>query len=287
MGKIDSSILARAERIREKQEEQEEQLSLPIGKKAEVVQLTAWRYAREVSSFPFVATRAGQQEIAYTSPDGNYSVIGRSATADLPTVWDLDVLEYVISKGREEVERTEDFRDRVCFSIQDCLRELGLSERGGKQRKRILDGLERFAGASYWTNRFNRGELLAKSVFHILEYSWVKVSEKEERIEVKFCPSLVDSIRKGQINALDNPIRKKLLTEGRSGLKKALLRVVSARIGRKSSVTFKQDTLKQLCLYQSSDKEFRRKLKRFELPWEVLITKQPKGWYITFNLPRG
>jgi len=280
MGKIDTSILERAERIREKQEEQ---LSLPIGKKAEVVQLTAWRYAREVSSFPFVATRAGQQEIAYTSPDGNYRVIGRSATADLPTVWDLDVLEYVISKGREEVERTEDFRDRVCFSIQGCLRELGLSERGGKQRKRILGALERFAGASYWTNRFNRGEELAKSVFHILEYSWVKVSEKEEQIEVRFCPSLLESIRKGRINALDNQIRRELITEGRSGLRKALLRVISARMGRKDSVVFKQDTLMQLCLYKTNPREFRRMVKGYRLPWSVQVTKKTKGWFITFS----
>jgi hypothetical protein len=71
-----------------------------------------------------------------------------------------------------------------------------------------------------------------------------------------------------------------LVSEERSGLKKLLLRIISARLGKQNGIVFWQDSLMNLCQAKEPDYEFRRQVKELNLPWKIEFRKEKGRWKV-------
>jgi len=276
MSAIDPKIVERAAAERRAQ-----QTELVPRDTAKVVEITAWRYARRLAIYPFVATKKGQQEVSYDAPDGSFSVRGTRLDG-IPTVWDLDVFEFVLNKGRELVSQNEGFPEVIKFTVPEACRALELHSNSGKNRERILGAIERFGETSYVSERKGENGDWSKEAHTMWTYKLDKTNKQDTRVEITLHSNIVKAARAGQMNALSPGARKMLLEESRSGLKKMLIRLISARLGRQKSLTLYEPTLIELTGSELKPRKFRETLRRQKLPWQLETEKTVKGWKYTF-----
>lgn len=250
------------------------------------VELTAWRSALYFRIFPFFTAKAGKvlTPIEYVSPDGKFQITASpNVRFGLPTVWDADVWDFILTKAREVMDADGDFPSQIRFSVTECLKSLQKHPEG-KNHKRIIEAVNRLCSTVYICN------FLAKKRekgFCLASWEFISKNQRDTLVEITFHTDVVEGLRsrKNPLISTAPEIKQMLLEEENSGLRKQILRIISARIYNKKNLTLLQETLMSLCQSTEPKTEFRRRLKRLILPWNVEIIKESKHWKIVFSAP--
>lgn len=249
-----------------------------------VVELTAWRTDRHLRQFNLFVLKPDPDNRVITYQSKNVRIEAHGSTKGLPTVWDADILDFAISKAREICDSEAQFPRRVRFTRSEALRALGKDPRSGGNHKAFKDGLFRLAGTMVRTMFTDNRKFSQEEASTLISYK-LREEEADDEIEVKFCSRIVDSIRDRNILADDPETAQMLLSEGSSGLRKQLIRLLSARFGKNRSkpLSFWQETLMELCNYDKCPRRFRKLVKVMELPRQVAFERRNgKRWQISF-----
>src|SRR4051812_13600150 len=125
---------------------------------------------KESMSVPLVSLSKGKRTapIEWTSADGSrYVRVTANATYGMATIWDMDVLIWVVSQINAAIEAGKPVSPELHFQPYDMLKAI---DRGvsGKQYKELEATLNRLAGTLVETNIRTEGNR-RKSTFHLLE----------------------------------------------------------------------------------------------------------------------
>lgn len=269
--------------------EREERQEAILARSNQPMDLTAWRSGLYLRLFSFYTYKRGKDltPIEYVSPDGKFRLkASPNVEFGLPTVWDADVVDFLITKGRELVSSNDDFPGKIRFTVRECLKELKKNPTSGKNIKAVKLAIERVGNTSYICNFL--GDRPEKGKLTLFNYRFIKLNERDEQIEIAFSSDLLSSLRGQQgIISSSAKVTEMLLSEERSGLRKQLIRVVEARLYKKDSLAFWQNTIMELCMYRECPRRFREKVKKFELPFTVEIFKVDGRWKLIFHRKPG
>jgi hypothetical protein len=215
------------------------------------------------------------------SQDGKTKIhVSPNVSYGLPNVWDADILDFIISKGREQVRSEKEFPATIVFTASECLKALGKHSRSGKNHQLVRESLMRLSSA--WIRYTAMGNYERQQGDTLLGYRAISKG-KFELYEVKLHSWFLKSIRSGNILATDPAIAEILKSEDRSGLKKLLIRIIGVRLGKQGRpLIFWQETLMALCQYTRPSRKFRADLKALSLPWRTESLKQDGRWKIIF-----
>ncbi len=245
-----------------------------------IVELTAWRSEQHLRSLCFFTPERGKvlTPLEYVSQDGKTKIhVSPNVSYGLPNVWDADILDFIISKGREQVSSEKEFPSIIVFTASECLKALGKHSRSGKNHQLVRESLQRLSSA--WIRYTAMGNYEREQGDTLLGYRSINRG-KFQFFQVKLHSWFLKSIRSGNILATDPAIAEMLKSEERSGLKKLLIRIISVRMGRQNAIVFWQDSLMRLCQAKETDYEFRRKVKELDLPWEIEFRKENGRWKV-------
>jgi hypothetical protein len=259
-------------------DEQWESCPLPQNK---VVSLTAWRSERVLRAYCFFTPERGHVPgpLTYTSSDSKtYIKVEQGGDCGVMNVWNADLLDFVISKGREQVESHEDFPESVTFYATEALRALRKNPDSGKNHAWLRNSMRKMAKTSiectFIRDRYNEMQCFNPVSFRLVSDGRIDL------YQVRLHKWFRESIQSGNILATDPAIAEMLLEEDRSGLRKMLLRVISVRLGRQDAIVFWQDNLMELCQVKESARRFRQRMKLLDLPWNFDFGKENKRWKV-------
>ena len=249
-----------------------------------VVNLTAWRSERALRAYCFFTPERGHVAgpLMYSSPDGKTHIkVEQGGDYGVPSVWDADLLDFMITKGREQVGSHEEFPDSITFYATEALKALRKDADSGKNHAWLRNSMRRMAKASiectFIRDHYNQVQCFNPVSFRLIS------DGRMELYQVRLHKWFRESIQSGNILATDPAVAEMLLHEDRSGLRKMLLRVIGVRLGKQDVIVFWQDSLMQLCQATETDREFRRKVKMLDLPWDVEFKKEHGRWKVTVS----
>jgi hypothetical protein len=262
-------------------EEWAENAPLPQNK---VVSLTAWRSERALRAYCFFTPERGHVAgpLMYSSADSKTQIkVEQGGDYGIMNVWDADLLDFIISKGREQVGSHEEFPESVTFYATEALQALRKNAGSGKNHAWLRNSMRKMAKTSiectFIRDRYNQMQCFNPVSFRLVSDGRV------ELYQVRLHKWFRESIQSGNILATDPAIADMLLEEDRSGMRKMLLRIISVRLGKQSELVLWQDTLMSLCQTTEPDYAFRRKVKAMSLPWDVEFKKETGGWKAIFK----
>jgi len=288
MGKIDTSILERAESLRKEQDAHQLSL-LKIDDKSAVVELTRWRFIKQLRQFCCFlhAPDPNTHTIEYHSENAHIEVTG-SGKRGLPTVFDADVLDCLISMFREQAIQSGVQPRTIYFTRTDLLHELNKNRTSGKNKKEIIEALDRLSDMQIKASVFKTLRKFGLFGYHVAE----EPSEdgREVLYQVNATTEFYDILASNSVVS-DSPRITKALHETRSPTIKAVIRVLSGRLlpTRKEPLGIWQETLMRACNESCTPKEFRRRLKnnKNKLPWGHSLERRGRGKYMLWFWNHG
>ena len=248
------------------------------------IEITRYRNERNLMLYPFcsVSKRKRLKTIDYKSSDGKrWLKVSANYEKGMVKIWDFDILRFALSKAGEVKFITEHFPEYVDFTAYECLKSLG-KKIGSTQYEWIVEALGRLGSTFYNGNIFRESEKEIDG-FTIMSYRFIKdENDKIEHIRIIFNSHLIESVRN---NSGLLSIDPSVIVE-KSGIKKRLLELVKTSIGKSNEWTVGLDRLHKMCASEDVLKDFKRRIKGFDLPWEVVFskTRSGKGENLTFKI---
>jgi plasmid replication initiation protein len=106
---------------------------------------------RASMEFPFFSLEKGRRMDPMVYADDYVTIRIEPSTKGMATIWDKDILMYVISLINEKLERGEEVDRTVTFAAWDFLKVTG-RHKGKTEYERFMDALERLDGTRIRTN---------------------------------------------------------------------------------------------------------------------------------------
>lgn len=190
----------------------------------------------------------------------NNTVVVAPSSFGLATIWDKDILIYLVSQVVEGLNRGRQDADRrtIRFIAYDYLVSTNRGT-GGDHYKRLEAGLDRLKGTTIKTNILTGG-VRVKQAFGLID-SWtiVERSPTDERMvacEVTLSEWIYNSIQAREVLTISRDYFRL-----RGGLERRLYELARKHCGHQAKWTIGVELLHKKTGSQSSLKEFRRGLK--------------------------
>lgn len=234
------------------------------------IDLTRYRNERNLMLFPFCSTAKTKRihGIRYVSADGRrWLEVTANYDYGMAKIWDFDILRFALSKAGEVALMVGYFPHTVQFSGYECLKTLKRSDQG-KNYKWLRDAINRLCLTGYKGNIFREDEKTTE-VFTLIQASYENKTDKMERIRFAFNERIIESVKlfKGLLAINPDVINEE------AGIKKRLLELVTVSKGKESAWRVGLERLQALCAHEGTLKEFKRRLKEYDLPWTVGFSK--------------
>jgi len=222
----------------------------------------------------------------WTSKDGLRSITVTPSVRGRATVFDKDVLIYVVSQmteGLNQGRRDVDNRT-VRFRVYDYLVVTNKAI-GGKEYQRLEDALERLRGTSITTNIKTGGHRI-KEGFGIID-SWriIEKSPNNERmvaVEVTLSKWLYNAVRAREVLTID-PDYFRL----RKPIERRLYELARKHVGDQASFIIGIELLRDKCGSKATLSEFRRMLREIieanTLPSYRLAIKEEQDQVVIYT----
>ena len=270
----------RRERETREAQEREEALEAPLRERAlelakAPVDLSRYRNERNLMLFPFCSTARAKRVkgIRYVSADGKrWLEVTANYDYGMAKIWDFDILRFALSKAGEVALQVGYFPPYVEFTAYECLKAIGRDPKAGKNYIWIEGGLDRLVSTTYKGNIFKEDEGRSET-FTLISVECINDEEKRiDKIRINFNPRIRESAKLRGLLVIDSSVFHE-----ESGIKKRLIELVAASMGKESIWTVGVERLQALCAHEGELKAFKRQLREYELPWAVSFGKAVGG----------
>jgi plasmid replication initiation protein len=229
-----------------------------------------------------LATKPDMRHLEYRSGDNVLKI--RPSGLGLPTIFDKDILIFVISQLMHRKNRGEAIGETVRFSA----RELCVATNrqiGGDHYKRLENAFARLQGTQFVTNVRTGGKIETRIFSLIDEGGFVRTDDERFRLdycEVKLSRWLMRAIESDQVVTISNDYFRL-----RRPLERRLYEIARKHCGSKSKWQISLTTLQNKTGSNAPIKRFRHNLReiikadvtpfyRFELDDNDLVTARPR-----------
>ncbi len=229
-----------------------------------------------------LATKPDLRHLEYRSGDNVMKI--RPSGLGLPTIFDKDILIFVISQLMHRKNRGEDIGDTVRFSA----RELCVTTNrqiGGDHYKRLENAFARLQGTQFVTNVRTGGKIETRIFSLIDEGGFVRTDDERFRLdycEVKLSRWLMRAIESDQVVTISRDYFRL-----RRPLERRLYEIARKHCGNKAKWQIGLDTLQNKTGSNAPIKKFRLNLReiikadvtpfyRFELDENDLVIVRPR-----------
>lgn len=229
-----------------------------------------------------LATKPDMRHLEYRSNDNVLKI--RPSGLGLPTIFDKDILIFVISQLMHRKNRGEAIGDTVRFSA----RELCVATNrqiGGDHYKRLENAFSRLQGTQFVTNVRTGGKIETRIFSLIDEGGFVRTDDERFRLdycEVKLSRWLMRAIESDQVVTISNDYFRL-----RRPLERRLYEIARKHCGNKPKWQIGLTTLQNKTGSNAPIKRFRHNLReiikadvtpfyRFELDDNDLVTVRPR-----------
>lgn len=229
-----------------------------------------------------LATKPDMRHLEYRSGDNVLKI--RPSGLGLPTIFDKDILIFVISQLMHRKNRGEAIGDTVRFSA----RELSVATNrqiGGDHYKRLENAFSRLQGTQFVTNVRTGGKIETRIFSLIDEGGFVRTDDERFRLdycEVKLSRWLMRAIEADQVVTISNDYFRL-----RRPLERRLYEIARKHCGNKAKWQIGLNTLQNKTGSNAPAKRFRHNLReiisadvtpfyRFELDEKDLVTVRPR-----------
>ncbi|MFD3191952.1 plasmid replication initiator TrfA [Sedimentitalea sp. HM32M-2] len=229
-----------------------------------------------------LATKPDMRHLEYRSGENVLKI--RPSGLGLPTIFDKDILIFVVSQLMHRMNRGEDIGDTVRFSA----RELCVATNrqiGGDHYKRLENAFARLQGTQFVTNIRTGGKIETRIFSLIDEGGFVRTDDERFRLdycEVKLSRWLMRAIESDQVVTISNDYFRL-----RRPLERRLYEIARKHCGNKPKWQIGLTTLQNKTGSNAPIKRFRHNLReiikadvtpfyRFELDDNDLVTIRPR-----------